>query len=150
MKITKALIENKKFTEAVDDNQGNQGNQNTQGDDTVTLTPEMCELLVETFFELIDVIDIDSLPEDLQHDVFTIANWFDDTEVEEAVAPVKKKIPPQEKRANHLYYMKNKTKIKQRLKKYRNSAKYKQWLKKYKRMSKMGKTATGKRQTDYM
>lgn len=145
MRLTKDLI-NKPFNE-----------QNEVG----VITQYFCDDLLDAFFSVLNEIDLTQLSTETQNKVFYILNNFDDEEEDETtnetvempvqeISVVKKKIPPQEKMLHHQYYLKHKNKIQQAMKKYRNTAQYKQWQKKYERMKKQGKTATGKKLTQYV
>ncbi len=66
-----------------------------------------------------------------------------------SVSPIKKKISPTVKRKRHLDYLKKKSSIKLKNKKYRKTTQFKKWKLVSKVKSKSGRTATGKRKVNY-
>jgi len=74
----------------------------------------------------------------------------EEEDVEEGLAPVKKRIDPAKRREAAKYYRTNKVKIKQQQKKYRKSAQGRRTAVKAKRFEKVGKTSTGKRKSQIL
>lgn len=109
--------------------------------------------LVEKMFDFIEeTVDIENL-NDLQSDKFndiliSLEKIEDSDDLEETA--IRKKISAADRRERKREYRKNKIALKRKAAKYRKTAKYKKYIKKAKKKAKIGKTATGKRQTTYI
>lgn len=111
--------------------------------------------LIDVYYEIVDYLtdeDSDDFYDNDEDDEYDESVELDDddiVELKEAISKRRVKINVASKLAHKKYYRMNRAKIKRKQKMIRLKPKFKRWKMKTKRMSKLGKTASGKRKQKY-
>lgn len=109
----------------------------------------MVDFLIALEPEQLSEDQLESLVDIFEDMEITYNDLEDSEEMEEALAPKRRRIKPSEKRERRKYYRQHRAQIKRKVRKYKKSAKGRRMKKLAKRMAKRGKTATGKRRTKF-